>query len=290
MHFAGELELLLLFSTLFHKLDTISLYTRPINKRRSDMAKKGQTIEVFERYEMKYMLDDAQYEQVLSALLTYMNVDSYSAKTGFYPICNIYYDTPTDALIRTSLEKPVYKEKLRLRSYGNPKDMDTPVFLEIKKKYDHLVTKRRIVLKLSDAYRYMDDGTAPEDYWVNSQILREMDYFRSVYDLSPKLYLSYQRKALAGKEDPEFRVTFDTDIRVRRDNVGLEQGNEGRQLLPPGKWLMEIKVLDAMPLWCTRILSGAGVYSTSFSKYGTEYQQYVQRRQQIEQEVAVTSV
>lgn len=252
------------------------------------MARKDKAIEVFERYEMKYILDAAQYEQVLEALLTYMNVDAYSEKNGFYPICNIYYDTPTDELIRASLEKPIYKEKIRLRSYGTPKDMDTPVFLEIKKKYNRLVSKRRIVLKLSDAYRYMADGTVPDDYWINGQILREMDYVRSIYDLKPKLYLSYQRKALAGKEDPEFRITFDKDILVRRADVMLEQGDYGEQLLPSGIWLMEIKVLNAMPLWCTRILSEARVYPASFSKYGTEYQQYAKRRQQLQEEAAVT--
>lgn len=252
------------------------------------MAENAKPIEVFERYEMKYLLDEAQYEQVLAALLTYMNVDSYSEKTGFYSICNIYYDTPTDQLIRASLEKPVYKEKMRLRSYGTPKDMDTPVFLEIKKKYDHLVSKRRIVLKLSDAYRYMADGTVPDDYWINTQILKEMDYMRLVYELKPKLYLSYQRKALAGKEDSEFRITFDKDILVRRSEVLLERGDYGEQLLSPGKKLMEIKVLHAMPLWCTKILSEAQAYPVSFSKYGTEYRQYVKRMRQLHEEAAVT--
>lgn len=252
------------------------------------MAQKDKPIEVFERYEMKYLLDDAQYEQVLAALLTYMNVDEYSERTGFYPICNIYYDTPTDQLIRASLKKPIYKEKIRLRSYGTPKNMDMPVFLEIKKKYNHLVSKRRIVLKLSDAYRYMADGTAPADNRINTQILEEMNYMRSVYDLRPKIYLSYQRKALAGKEDAGFRITFDKDILARRSEVLLEQGDYGEPLLPPGKKLMEIKVLHAMPLWCAQILSEAQVYPTSFSKYGTEYMQYTKRRQQLHEEAAVT--
>lgn len=251
------------------------------------MPDKNKPIEVFERYEMKYLLDNAQYEHVLAALLAYMDTDTYSERTGFYSICNIYYDTQGDDLIRSSLEHPIYKEKVRLRSYGTPGNMDTPVFLEIKKKYDHLVSKRRVVLKLADAYRYMADGTAPHGYQVNTRILHELDYIRSIYDLKPKLYLSYQRKALAGKEDPAFRVTFDKDILVRRSDVLLEQGDYGDALLAPGTWLMEIKVQDAMPLWCSRILSGAGVYPTSFSKYGTEYRQYAKRARLLE-EAAVT--
>ncbi len=248
------------------------------------MANKSKPIEVFERYEMKYMLDDEQYKYVLDKLLSYMDVDLYSQKTGFYSICNIYYDTPTDELIRRSIEKPVYKEKMRLRSYGTPKDMDTKVFLEIKKKYEHLVSKRRIVLKLSDAYRYMNDGALPVSNSVNPQILSEMDYMRSIYELYPKLYLSYQRKALAGKEDPDFRVTFDKDILTRRENVFLEQGDYGTNILEPGKILMEIKVLNAMPLWCARILSDAKVYPSSFSKYGTEYEMYAKHALQTRDE------
>lgn len=249
-----------------------------------DMAMSGRPIEVFERYELKYMLDEEQYQYILNALLEYMDVDLYSQKTGFYSICNIYYDTPTDELIRRSIEKPIYKEKMRLRSYGTPQDMDTRVFLEIKKKYEHLVSKRRIVLKLSDAYRYMEDGKLPENCQVNPQIISEMDYMRNVYELLPKVYLSYQRKALAGKYDPDFRVTFDKDILSRRENVLLEQGDYGKSLLETGKYLMEIKVLNAMPLWCARILSEAKAFPTSFSKYGTEYEMYEREKLHIPDE------
>lgn len=234
------------------------------------MSKDKKPLEVFERYEMKYLLNNTQYENVLNALLQYMNVDSYSKKTGFYPICNIYYDTDDNQLIRTSIAKPFYKEKLRLRSYGNLPDKDSMSFLEIKKKYDKLVSKRRIVLKLGEAEEYMENGTHPESK-VNPQILKEMDYCRSIYPMKPKLYLSYNRKALAGKEDPEFRVTFDKDITVRRTDLRLDSDNSGKRLLPDGVWLMEIKVLNSMPLWCSKILSDNGVMPTSFSKYGTEY-------------------
>lgn len=235
------------------------------------MSKSKKPIEVFERYEMKYLMNTRQYEGVLNSLLQYMDVDDYSKKTGFYPICNIYYDTDDDRLIRTSIQKPFYKEKMRLRSYGNLPDKDSQSFLEIKKKYNKLVSKRRIVLKLGEAEKYMEDGTHPEFTKVNMQILKEMDYFRKIYAMKPKLYLSYNRKALAGKEDKEFRVTFDRDITVRREDLRLDSDNKGRQLLPEGVWLMEIKVLNSMPLWCSKILAENDVVPTSFSKYGTEY-------------------
>ena len=234
------------------------------------MAPPPKPLEVFERYEMKFLLDEKQYEQVKDVFLQHMIEDRYSIKCGgFYPIRNIYYDTSDDLLIRRSIQKPLYKEKLRLRSYGRP-NAESMTFIEIKKKYEGLVSKRRIVLPLSQAEKYLEDGSHPEEH-VNRQILKELDYFRKVYPLVPKVYLSYNRKALAGKEDPEFRVTFDRDITARREELSLDTENTGRLILPDGIYLMEVKISDAMPLWAARTLADAGVHQTSISKYGTEY-------------------
>lgn len=154
---------------------------------------------------------------------------------GKHTISNIYYDTPDDLLIRRSIEKPAYKEKLRLRSYGNP-TLDDMVFLEIKKKYDGIVNKRRIQLPLHAAYNYLNLRIKP---FPQTQILSELDYFLSLYDLSPKLFLAYERIALFGKEDPEFRVTFDLNIRSRTNDLRLEHGSRGTLLFNDNTHLME---------------------------------------------------
>ncbi|MGN0513190.1 MAG: polyphosphate polymerase domain-containing protein [Lachnospiraceae bacterium] len=235
-------------------------------------------IEVFNRYEKKFLLDDKTYYSIIMDIQDYMEDDVYNLDNDFYTIANIYYDTSDDELIRKSLEKPVYKEKLRLRSYGVP-DINDNVFLEIKKKYKGIVNKRRTELKLSDAYRFMKDEISAEKIFnqdgnANEQVLRELEYFKKIYKLEPKVYIAYDRKAFFAKDDPDFRLTFDTNIRTRRDDVSLEAGDYGEKLLPDGLWLMEIKIKDAIPLWFARILAEKGLCPVSFSKYGTEYKKY----------------
>lgn len=218
---------------------------------------------VFNRYEKKYLIPEEIYAEFRSRLRPYMQEDQY----GLHTICNIYYDTPQYDLIRRSIEKPVYKEKLRLRSYGIP-TLDTPVFLEIKKKYEKVVNKRRIQLPLWQAYDYVEKGIRPD---MDSQILREIDFFLYRYPLQRGLYLAYDRIALFEKKNPDFRVTFDHNIRSRSVNMGLEQGDQGKPLLPDRYYLMESKVLGATPLWFTQILSDLSIYPVSFSKYGNIY-------------------
>lgn len=218
---------------------------------------------VFNRYEKKYLMPESIYRELRARLVPYMQADAY----GLHTICNIYYDTADDLLVRRSIEDPPYKEKLRLRSYGIP-TLESKVFLEIKKKYNKVVNKRRIQLPLREAYDYLDHGRSPAQ---KTQVLKEIDFFLARYDLMPKLYLAYDRVALFGREDAQFRVTFDQNIRSRREQVRLESGDFGTPLLPPGWVLMESKVLGATPLWFTHILSDLSVYTTSFSKYGNVY-------------------
>ena len=201
---------------------------------------------VFNWYEKKYLMPETVYQELCGRLSHYMQMDSY----GLHTICNIYYDTTDDLLIRRSIDNPIYKEILRLRSYGIPA-MDSKVFLEIKKKYQKVVNKRRVQLTLREAYDYVERGIWPQG---DSQILREIDFFLSRYPLERGLYLAYDRVALFGKENPDFRVTFDQNIRSRRTRMGLENGDAGETLLPRGWYLMESKVIGATPLWFTRIL------------------------------------
>lgn len=224
----------------------------------------------FKRYEKKYLLSEMEYKQLRARLQDKLNVDAYGNTT----ICNIYFDTPSYQLVRTSMEKPVYKEKLRLRSYGTPQEGDT-VFIELKKKYKGVVYKRREKLELNKAENYLYHKKPTEE---NSQIIREIDWFLQFYnDIAPAMYISYDRVAMYGVEDSELRVTFDTNILWREDTLFLEAGNYGNALLPEGYRLMEIKIPGTMPLWLTHILDELKIYPTSFSKYGRGYEQLTNR-------------
>ncbi|WP_405173457.1 polyphosphate polymerase domain-containing protein [Paenibacillus sp. FSL H8-0260] len=228
-------------------------------------------IEVFNRYENKYLLDNEAYYKFYNQLLEYMELDDFNKQHEFYSITNLYYDTEHNTLIRNSLAKPKYKEKLRLRAYGVP-NQDTKVYLEIKKKVFGLVNKRRTSLKLNEAYDFVATGMEPEfkDY-MNKQVIEEIKYFLTRFDLQPKVYLSYDRKALFCKNNRDLRITFDTNIRSRRYDLKMEHGVHGEPLLEPGQWLMEVKAENTIPVWLAKMLSEHQMYRTSFSKYGNEY-------------------
>ena len=226
----------------------------------------GQKIQQnFKRLEKKYLLTPAQYNALLSGLKPYTEMDTY----GQYTICNIYYDTDNFDLIRHSIEKPVYKEKLRLRSYGTPTD-DQKVFVEIKKKFDHVVYKRRAVMPCAAAVNYLAGTGCPAK---DDQICHEIDWFLKYYQPKPKVFIAYDRVALAGIEDSELRVTFDTNLRWRDYDLDLRLSDHGKPILPQGRILMEIKIPGTAPLWLSHLLSTLGVFPTSFSKYGTCYKQ-----------------
>jgi hypothetical protein len=225
-------------------------------------------IEVFNRYEKKFLVDKTKYELLLKKLTDYMEEDAFNKENGFYTICNLYYDTFSNELIKKSLSKPVYKEKLRLRSYGVP-TIDTKAYLEIKKKYKGFVNKRRTSMSIEDAYNFVSTGNIPnEQPYHNGQVMKEIDFFLKSYDLTPKVYIAYDRKALFNND---LRITFDTNIRTRRYDLALELGDHGDLLLDKDQWLMEIKVGRSYPLWLTKLLSELEIFPISFSKYGKEY-------------------
>lgn len=218
----------------------------------------------FRRYEFKYLMDVGQQQAVLEAMAPYMVPDEYSHSS----IRNLYLDTPDFRLIRRSLEKPIYKEKLRVRSYGCAEE-HAQVFVELKKKYRSVVYKRRISLPQNQA-RACLDGARP---WPDSQIGAELAYTMDFYKtLRPLVFLSYERDAFHGVEDPEFRVTFDTQILYRREELTLNSKPWGVPILPAGQVLMELKVSGGLPIWMAHTLSELRIFKTSFSKYGTAYQ------------------
>lgn len=222
----------------------------------------------FKRYELKYMLDREQYEQIMSEMIRYMQPDRFAHSQ----IINIYFDTPSHRLIRDSIERPVYKEKLRLRSYGVPDD-DSEVFIELKKKYKSVVYKRRLEVPEQEAMDYLVGGQPLHE---DCQIGREIDYFMQVYkDLEPAVVLSYERDSYKGIADPELRITFDYNILWQNDDLTLQKEPYGHKVIPEYKVLMEIKMAGGFPLWLSHLLTKYGAYKTSFSKYGEAYKQMV---------------
>ena len=218
---------------------------------------------VFKRYEMKYLLTLEQKDRLLEAMAPYMALDKY----GITVIRNVYLDTPDYRLIRRSLEKPIYKEKLRLRSYRQA-GPESPIFVELKKKYKGVVYKRRLSLAQEEAVQWVTGRQQRSD----SQIAREIQWFLGYYrDLRPAMFLSYEREAYYCRDGGDLRITFDDRILARTDRLSLEEEPGGTSLLESGTVLMEVKTAGGLPLWLTEALSRERIFKTSFSKYGKAY-------------------
>ena len=228
----------------------------------------------FKRYEKKYMLTQEQQVNLMKQLLPYIKEDKF----GRYTICNIYYDTEDWELIRQSIQKPVYKEKLRVRSYGVPGDEDK-AFIEIKKKYKGIVYKRRITAQAKDVEPILTDGSGFEIKKSDEQIRNEILWFQSFYRTQPRIFIGYDRQAFAGIQDSGLRITFDTNIRWRDEELDLRCGDYGQPVLPGEQVLMEVKMPGACPLWLAHILNDSSIYPTSFSKYGTCYKNFIISRE-----------
>ena len=227
----------------------------------------------FKRYELKYLLNKKEKEEILLAMKPHMKLDDY----GRTVIRNIYFDTENFRLIRRSLEKPVYKEKLRIRSY-KPVQITDPVFVEIKKKYKSVVYKRRL---LRPEKTVMESFRTGEPLPVCSQIGDEIQYFREYYkNLQPSVFLSYEREAFYSLDGSDFRVTFDENILYRRNDISLGSEIYGHPLLGKQQTLMEIKTSGGIPLWMSETLTKHHLYKTSFSKYGSAYQRMMEAAMQ----------
>lgn len=209
------------------------------------------------------MIDEDIFSELREIMKEEMTADEHGRST----VCSLYFDTPDYLLIRRSLDHPRYKEKLRLRSYGVAKD-DTDVFVEIKKKYNSVVYKRRVSMTDAEAKRYL----LQHEQVMDTQITREIDYCMKRYEgIAPAMLLTYEREAYYAVHDHDFRITFDRNILWRDYDLSLGAGIYGKPILKGNQVLMEVKAAQGIPLWMVHFLSERKIYKTSFSKYGTAY-------------------
>lgn len=219
----------------------------------------------FERYEKKYIVTETQKERLFALVGDKLVPDEFGEST----LCNLYFDTPDYRLIRASIERPVFKEKLRLRSYGVP-TIDSNVFVELKKKYKGVVYKRRINMTYKEAVDFLCRRKMPED---KTQVCGEVAYFMGHYrGLRPSVSIFCDRTAFFARDDRDVRVTFDRNVRFRSQMLDLSTGDDGYPILEDGLSVLEVKSLGAIPLWITAALNELEIYPRSYSKYGKAYE------------------
>lgn len=246
-------------------------------------------ITVFQRHEKKFLMDVETMERILPEIRKHMDPDKFCQNGQTYSISNLYFDTEHDDVIRESLQKPFYKEKLRMRCYGVPKDDESQVFLEIKKKINKVVTKRRAKLAYGDAKLFLYYGIFPKtDDYMTNQVLKEIQYYLTHKNVYASTRISYDRHAFFDREDNSFRLTFDENLyylkgkcpkdiedfvqgRAKWGGVDYQDPRTGKRIIQENMRLMEVKVTNAYPMWFAKLLSEDGIFATSFSKYGVSY-------------------
>lgn len=228
--------------------------------------------DTFKRYEKKYIITKEQHDYLIDYLKNNMELEGFCKKNGSYLIRNVYLDSLDDTLIRRSCDKPKFKEKIRIRKYGEYNDGGDEYFLEMKRKCEGIVYKRRVKLNTMELHNFTTKGIIPKNKgYLEEQVLKELSYFFKLYEPIPKSFIQYTRIAYQGIYDKEFRLTFDNDITSRRNDFSFDNNKVETTLLPKDKYLMEVKVSCAMPLWFTQALSNINAVPTSFSKYGTDF-------------------
>lgn len=237
-------------------------------------------IEFFTRKELKYVITMDQFRELTNRMAPYMRVDK-NGTDGEYTVSSLYFDSDDKRIYFDTKNKLKSRQKLRLRMYDDAA-LDDMAFFEIKQKHKKVVYKRRMVLPLHEAYRYMNEEGAIENiHTSNVQVLKEIEHLRNLYKLRPEMIVSYDRKALHGIEDPNFRVTFDWNLRCRKSDLRMENGSYGVNFIDPYLVIMEVKVDHHVPLWLSRVLSDLQCEQRSASKYCTSFETLHDELQQI---------
>lgn len=230
--------------------------------------------EVFNRYELKYIVNKALYKELLQALQGHVFMDKHGDQDGYYMVMNLYYDTADHLFFNETVNRQQFRQKLRLRGY-NHINRDSNVFLEIKKKYRGVVYKRRTLLKLPEAYAFLADTLSKKDYSLydasNTQILGEVDFLKQFYQLEPKVIVSYDRQAFQGIHEEDLRVTFDRNLLKRETDLRIESRSDGELFMDPSLYVLEVKVNDRIPLWLSHILNDFQCWRQGYSKYTSSY-------------------
>ncbi|SFE49436.1 polyphosphate polymerase domain-containing protein [Alteribacillus iranensis] len=232
-----------------------------------------QAKEIFQRYELKYLIPFHVYEEIAETLIrsNKMRYDKFGDGLGRYNIVSLYFDSEDKKIYYETRNKLNFRQKLRLRVYDDA-TLDSPSFLEVKQKFNKVVNKRRTKLPLRKAYEYLK-AEAKNDVSqfepTNVQIMKEAESFRSLYHLQPRVVVSYDRQAFHGIEDSDLRVTFDYNLMARDNNLRIEDGPDGVHFVDPNLVVMEVKVSQSVPLWLSRLLSEFQCPRQSVSKFCT---------------------
>lgn len=215
------------------------------------------------RHEFKYIMTPDLAEIFMQEANGHLKPDDYGNAEGIYDISSLYYDTPRLDYYHQTYDKRPYRVKVRLRVYGNTNTPDSISFFETKAKLRGLSDKKRRMGTLAENLALfegkVEPQTAVEKYIVN---LIKKD------NLQPTAIVSYNRRAFYDPDKPRLRVTFDSKLRIRMDDLDLTHGNHGIPVMGDDMLVLEVKNDENMPYWIAKLLGKYNLTNQSYSKYG----------------------
>ena len=230
------------------------------------MSKNLQT--KFKRIETKYIVHKETLALLKEEFKAHLVPDDYPTST----ITNIYFDSADFQMIRDALARKNERKKIRMRTYTNNPNLNSPAFLEIKSKDEMGIGhKFRLTATAHTILDFVEYGIRSEQI-TDEAISEELDNLRLVHNgIAPMMYIYYDRFSMKGIEDPNVRVTIDHNLIYRDENLDFESGKYGQPLLDEDYVIMEVKVPGMCPAWLQNILDKHGLVDQSFSKYGNAY-------------------
>lgn len=247
-------------------------------------------IKEYSRYELKYLLDQDQYQQLVTTLADYLEPDTHGDEQGSYPITSLYYDTVDHKAYWDKIEGHRFRRKVRIRVYGDQiVTPETICFVEIKQRINKTLQKKRVRLPYATAEALCGTGeevTGANLSETDREIIDEVRYLSNTLQLQPACIVSYNRMAFEGSEyDPALRVTFDTNLKGRVHDLSLLSHSYGENdfFVPPGWYIMEVKVNYRVPYWLTELIGRYRCTLRRISKYcaALEQMKVLLQRQQI---------
>ncbi|WP_182347093.1 polyphosphate polymerase domain-containing protein [Tomitella gaofuii] len=231
-----------------------------------------QSLRVFNRYEIKYLVDESDVPRLREELDVRLDADPYSGRGG-YPVASLYYDTADLRFYWEKIEGLRFRRKLRLRLYGNPDECDdaTTTHVEIKQRVNRVTQKRRLPLPYADALAWLDGGVRPGHDPGDRAFVDEVSTFVGNLDLRPIATTSYLREAYLGREaDAGLRVTIDHRVRGRDRDFRFGPGysaSDDRRTVPPGAAVVEVKANERIPYWMADLSARLDMSVVRMSKY-----------------------
>ena len=245
---------------------------RPVQK-----AKKTGDRMLACRYELKYLISEAQAAAVDCYIRPFLEYDRYSKlqRGGMYPIVSLYLDSDDMQLCKETLTGLKNRFKLRIRSYTD--EPEYPRFFEIKRRINRVILKSRARVTDEDVPILLKGRLLPpQGFSTDEAALNQFQLYAASICAGPKVLIRYTRQAFENTDENRVRVTFDRELCYKMtDKPEVRLGGPGWQpnSLTNGYVILEIKFTGTYPAWLTRMAAHFNLQARSVSKFATSIEQ-----------------